>query len=82
MTRDTTNLPPAQKSEWENLPKSGLGSEFNREAKELARRRKFGYMPKKVSIEDLPWIMTSKGGEKEKGKERQYELLFPFFLLF
>jgi hypothetical protein len=50
MTRDTTNLPTYQRPEWEVMPKTGQGSEYNRDNKELARRRKFGYMPKKTSI--------------------------------
>ena len=73
MTRDTTNVPQHQRPEWETMPKTGAGSEYNRDNKELARRRKFGFMPKKVCIEDLPWILTNKNGnekEKEKGSER------------
>ena len=71
MARDTTNLPHYQKPEWETMPKAGAGSEYNRDNKELARRRKFGYMPKKVSPEDLPWVLTQKGNEKDKSKDRQ-----------
>jgi hypothetical protein len=61
MTRDTANLPQYnQRPEWEQMPKTGVGSEYNRENKEMARRRKFGFMPRKTSIEDLPWILTAK----------------------
>lgn len=70
MSRDTSNLP--SRPDWENGPKSGQGSEFNKEAKELARRRKFGYMPKKVHAEDLPWIINTKGSEKEKTRDKQF----------
>lgn len=71
MSRDTSNI-PSTKPEWETMPKSGQGSEFNRENKELHRRRKFGYMPKKIQANDLPWIITNKGNEKEKTKDKQY----------
>ena len=72
MARDTTNMPASYRAEWENLPKQGQGSEFGREAKELARRKKFGFMPRRVqSIEDLPWLIKSTGSEKEQGKERE-----------
>ncbi len=71
MTRDTTNLPQGFKQEWESLPKTGQGSEYGREAKELARRRKYTYHGKKTTIEDMPWIISSKGSEKDGFKERQ-----------
>ncbi len=70
MTRDTANLPQYnQRPEWETMPKTGAGSEYNRDNKELARRRKFGFMPKKTSIEDLPWILTSKAATTESTKD-------------
>ncbi|CAF0713631.1 unnamed protein product [Brachionus calyciflorus] len=71
MSRDTSSVPTAR-PDWESMPKSGQGSEFNRENKELARRRKFGYVPKKVNADNLPWILTNKGNEKEKTKDKQY----------
>ena len=72
MYRDLTTMPVSQKQEWETMPKTGQGSEYGREAKELARRRRFAYSSKKTSIEDMPWIISTKAGEKENGKERHY----------
>lgn len=64
--RDTSTLPAAPPPR----PESGVGSEFGKEARELARKRKFGYLPRQKRPEDLPWIITSKGNEKDK-KDRQ-----------
>jgi hypothetical protein len=61
--------------EWESLPKVGTGSEFNRENREIARRKKFGFQPKKQVIDDLPWILTVKPGDEKKGeagKDKQF----------
>ena len=69
MVRDTSNL-PSQRQDWETMPKSGQGSEFGREAKEMARRRKYGYMPKKNVVQDMPWIISNKTNEKG-GKDKQ-----------
>jgi hypothetical protein len=57
------------KQEWETLPKTGAGSEFNRDNKELSRRKKFGWATKTQSADDLPWLLTFKD---ENSKERQY----------
>ena len=69
MARDATNQ-YVPRQDWEAQPKSGQGSEFNKEAKELARRRKFGYMPKKISPDDMPWILSLKRNENENNKEK------------
>lgn len=74
MIRDTSNTPSAstfQRPEWDTGPKSGQGSEYGKEARELARRRKYGYLPKLKKPDDLPWILTNKGNEKEKIKDKQ-----------
>lgn len=73
MVRDTTNQTNAHRQEWESLPKTGQGSEFGREAKEQARRRRFTMFTKKGAAEELPWIITSKGNDKEKTKDKQYD---------
>lgn len=70
MNRDTSSVP--SRPDWENGPKSGQGSEYNKEAKELAKRRKYGYVPKKVHAEDLPWIINTKGSEKDKTRDKQF----------
>lgn len=53
----------------EEMPKFGAGSEFGREAREEARRKKFGITSRKYKPEDQPWILKSGGktGKKFKG---------------
>lgn len=50
-------------------PRFGAGSEFGREAKEEARRKKYGIVSKKYRPEDQPWILKAGGktGKKFKG---------------
>ncbi|XP_015187446.1 PREDICTED: general transcription factor IIF subunit 1 [Polistes dominula] len=53
----------------EDMPKYGAGSEFGRDAREEARRKKFGITSRKYKPEDQPWILKSGGktGKKFKG---------------
>ncbi|XP_012281226.1 general transcription factor IIF subunit 1 isoform X2 [Orussus abietinus] len=53
----------------EEMPKFGAGSEFGRDAREEARRKKFGISSRKYKPEDQPWILKSGGktGKKFKG---------------
>ncbi|XP_016845194.2 general transcription factor IIF subunit 1-like [Nasonia vitripennis] len=53
----------------EEIPKYGAGSEFGREAREEARRKKFGIISQKYNPEAQPWILkpTGKTGKKFKG---------------
>ncbi|KAF6040272.1 GTF2F1 [Bugula neritina] len=51
----------------DSMPTTGAGSEFGREAKEEARRRKFGYIRKKYNSEAQPWLMQL-GAEKTSKK--------------
>lgn len=54
----------------EDQPKYGAGSEYNRDAKEEARRKKFGIISKKYNPEAQPWILklgSGKQGKKFKG---------------
>lgn len=53
----------------EEMPKFGAGSEFGRDAREEARRKKFGITNRKYKPEDQPWILKSGGktGKKFKG---------------
>lgn len=67
MVRDTTNQPP-QRQDWDNQPKQGEGSEYNKEAKEAHRLKRLGFVSKRGAV-DLPWIV--RGVDKEKSKERQ-----------
>ncbi|XP_015108361.1 general transcription factor IIF subunit 1 [Diachasma alloeum] len=53
----------------EDMPKFGAGSEFGRDAREEARRKKFGITSKKYKPENQPWILKVGGrtGKKFKG---------------
>lgn len=50
----------------EETPKFGLGSEFGKDAREEARRRKYGSLRSKKDLEDVPWLLkvASKNGKK------------------
>lgn len=50
----------------EDLPKFGAGSEYNRDQKEEARRKKFGIIAKKYNPEAQPWILKVGGGKAGK----------------
>nr|CAI5822727.1 unnamed protein product [Callosobruchus analis] len=52
----------------EELPKFGAGSEFGREAKEEARRKKLGIITRKYKADDQPWILKSFGSTIKKFK--------------
>lgn len=52
----------------EEHPKFGAGSEFGREAKEEARRKKLGIIPKKYKPDNQPWILKSSGSTVKKFK--------------
>lgn len=49
------------------MPTEGAGSEFGREAKEEARRRKYGYIRKNYNPDAQPWLMTV--GPEKAGKK-------------
>jgi len=52
------------------MPKFGAGSEYGKEQREEARRKKYGIISKKYKPEDQPWIIqhgkTGKSAEKKK----------------
>ncbi|CAG9766082.1 unnamed protein product [Ceutorhynchus assimilis] len=52
----------------EEQPKFGAGSEFGREAKEEARRKKLGIIAKKYRPDDQPWILKCYGSTVKKFK--------------
>ncbi|CAH1174123.1 unnamed protein product [Phaedon cochleariae] len=52
----------------EDQPKFGAGSEFGREAKEEARRKKLGIIAKKYNADNQPWILKSLGSTVKKFK--------------
>ena len=64
----------------EEQPKFGAGSEFGREQKEEARRKKFGFVSKKYNPDAQPWLMRV--GSKKDGKHYRGEKLniLPFLL--
>lgn len=53
----------------EEMPKFGAGSEFGRDAREEARKKKFGIVSRKYKPDDQPWILKAGGktGKKFKG---------------
>ena len=57
------------KSNAEEMPKFGAGSEYGREQREEARRKKYGIISKKYKSEHQPWILQygGKGRKKFKG---------------
>lgn len=77
----------SEKSNVEEAPKFGFGSEFGKEAKEEARRKKFGHYMKK-SNEDPPWILKVGGksgrkyvNSKKKTTKSSVDLTKLFFYL-
>ncbi|KAF5301162.1 hypothetical protein FQA39_LY10840 [Lamprigera yunnana] len=52
----------------EEQPKFGAGSEFGREAREEARRKKLGIMQRKYKPDDQPWILKSYSSTVKKFK--------------
>lgn len=53
----------------EEQPKFGAGSEYNRDLREEARKKKFGIISKKYRADQQPWILKvgGKSGKKFKG---------------
>lgn len=73
MTREPAQF--YQRYDWETAPKAGEGSEYGRENRELARRKKMGYTTKGASVDNLPWIISFKSNEKNEDgtpKEKLY----------
>jgi Transcription initiation factor IIF, alpha subunit (TFIIF-alpha) len=67
----------------EELPKFGAGSEYNRDQKEEARRKKFGIIAKKYNPDAQPWILKigknsgTASSKKFRGVSRDaYSLVF------
>ena len=50
----------------EDMPTQGAGSEFGRERREEARRKKYGIIAKKYNPENQPWIMRIPGKPEKK----------------
>jgi transcription initiation factor TFIIF subunit alpha len=60
------NMREFKSSMEEDLPKFGAGSEYNRDQKEEARRKKFGIIAKKYNPEAQPWILKTTTGKSAK----------------
>jgi hypothetical protein len=55
MARDLTN---------QQTQRQDTDSKTSYDAKEQARRKRFGNAPKKINPEDQPWVLTNKSNEK------------------
>lgn len=71
MSRQTDAI---EERESENMPTYGAGSEFGRERREEARKKRFGFVPKPKNPEAAPWNLRLGGktgkrftGRKEAG---------------
>lgn len=58
----------------------GAGSEFGREAKEEARRKKLGIVARKYRADDQPWILKSYGSTVKKFKGMHTIIKLYYFL--
>lgn len=63
MSRDSV---ASVNKEEEALPKSGAGSEYGRERREEARKRRRGYVKKAADPDSAPWNLKlgGKGGKR------------------
>ncbi|XP_072172889.1 general transcription factor IIF subunit 1-like isoform X2 [Diadema setosum] len=57
------------KTDLDDLPKFGAGSEFGRERREEARQKKYGITAQKYKEEDQPWILKQGGGDNQSAKK-------------
>lgn len=64
------NMREFKMTEDEDIPKFGAGSEYNRDMKEEARRKKFGVIAKKYDPEKQPWVLKVGSGSKTGKKFR------------
>ena len=67
MVREGKKGDKAAAGQEEENPKFGAGSEFGREQREEARRRRLGGRRKQFSPDDQPWLMRV--GSKKEGKQ-------------
>lgn len=53
----------------EDMPKFGAGSEFGRDQREEARKKKYGIISKKYNPDDQPWLLRlgGKSGKRYRG---------------
>lgn len=62
----------------DTMPKFGAGSEYGRDLKEEARRKKYGIIMKKYNPEDQPWLLRLGAGKQA----RKWEIVLNNFLAF
>ena len=48
------------------MPKFGAGSEYGREQKDEARRKKYGIIQKQYNPDDQPWLLKLGGGKQAR----------------
>ena len=49
------------------MPKFGAGSEYGRERRDIARKKKYGVMLKNYRADEQPWLLkVGKGKESKK----------------
>lgn len=62
------------RTEADELPKFGAGSEFGRQQRDEARRKKYGLALKKYNPDDQPWLL-----KVGSGKTAKRQVVFPTF---
>lgn len=50
----------------DTMPKFGAGSEFGREQKEEARKKKYGIKIKKYNSQEQPWLLKLGSGKQAR----------------
>ena len=50
----------------DTAPKYGEGSQFGKEQKDEARRKKFGMLARKYNPNDQPWVVTLGSGKEAR----------------
>ena len=53
-------------NDMDQLPKFGAGSEYGREQKEEARRKRYGIVMKKYDPEKQPWLLKMGTGKQAR----------------
>uniref|UniRef100_A0A915L0V7 Transcription initiation factor IIF subunit alpha n=1 Tax=Romanomermis culicivorax TaxID=13658 RepID=A0A915L0V7_ROMCU len=53
----------------DDQPKSGVGSEFGKQAREEARRKKMGYSKTKYCKDNQPWLLSVNSGSSKQCKK-------------
>ncbi|CAG7815140.1 unnamed protein product [Allacma fusca] len=73
---DHTSRPkaePVSSFDQTDMPKFGAGSEYGREAREEARRRKYGQHKKKINAEDHPWVLKAVTSDKQTKRQLSFK---------